>query len=1387
MFCLRVFLNIMFSQVVLSVNWEHKIYVSITTGINDTTCWTSGQHKPCATVNLALKGLQHNSTVIYITPGIYTLEYGNETQLRDKSQVAIIGNVSNSPGEQQKVVIKCNIFTGLSFLWSDDIILQSLTLHGCGGVQVSTSRNLSSQSFQLLMFQVAVYMLYCKNVQIVDVMIESSNGTGLTMYNTVGNVTISGCVFKENGVGILYGGGGLQIEWSYCDPENEWDCPEEEASRVDDNNDSFYNIINCIFTSNVAQGGSLLSCYYKLSNQGRDSYMFGRGGGVSVIFKGQASNNKIIMYYNLLQDNQADHGGGLYIGYYDNAYNNSIVISQTIVTNNSNPTIFDLSLNADRGGGGVKIKHASMYSTVIKQLVNVIEMTSCNISNNTGIIGGGLAIETGSTFNLHLSDIVFVSNIAYQGSACYFTNENHFNQNFETIKITKCIFKVNQHACDVRNHVYNFICSGTIYSSSIPISFNGINIFSDNSASAIEVHGSVITINPGTEMSFIGNSGSYGGAIALYECSYIVLYNETKLTFINNIATSKGAAIYSGFCNTQRACQFQLSCCFVRYYISSVHPDNWITELIFSLNKVINIHTQWLFDYKQPNAIYATSLSSCWWPLLPNTSNITLSSIKRTLCWNNWNYTSDNCATSIQSGVAFLNESEHLNIQPGARLAMIEYDGTGNIATEKLKICLSLNEYSMYCTITSEPIIYQLCQEMYCSTVDSSYYLHVATLDEVPLEANYKISFDNCTWPFKLNQIDQPYIYPFYGYACVITIPGLCCSENCFSSKKCAIGSNYANTLLGYCLSSYNSQPVIGRCPPSRQYITFDYFYNHQFHTFDNYISKILNDTVNDERFNYMGRLNGACKTSSCVPINSQFLVCANWSTKWEYGHVYQHDLLVFFTIEMLPLTLFLSLLIVLNIKLTNGSFNGYVFYCQILCLSFTRIREFLFFYDDSDYSLSYHNDNVRVKLLNLPQSIWNLNFIDFVPFAPYVCILSTMGSLGAIAFWYVIAAYPFLLLLFLYGWITMYNKGFKCVVSITQPLHRALARFWRMTNIQPSFTHSISSIYVLCFTQFAATSFKLLHYTKWYSLTNEYETGIAFYYDGTLNYFGYPHAFLGILAIIILIVVVFIPTVYLLLHPFKWFHKILDWCRLKRSQFVITLVDDYTGAFKNGCDSTIDYRYFAGLYLLLRIVIICLYYIPIQQYHIILGIQTSLCAIAGGSIMIFRPYRKNIHNFSEFLIFSILALLSGISLSSEYGYINLYLIYLPPGVASIYCIYWIMKKIASCCFYCRPIKQKQTETNEEYILPLDDNDTFADRVMNPHEYDERHVNTVQYESPLSEMEPLITHFPEMTHHISINPVSTITTRSRHSSSTKSYNSNSRTSTRLLLDEQSEL
>ena len=61
--------------------------------------------------------------------------------------------------------------------------------------------------------------------------------------------------------------------------------------------------------------------------------------------------------------------------------------------------------------------------------------------------------------------------------------------------------------------------------------------------------------------------------MALYEFSYIVLYNETKLTFSNNTATSKRGAIYSGVCNRKTPDHFQQSICFIVYYDSGIQPD----------------------------------------------------------------------------------------------------------------------------------------------------------------------------------------------------------------------------------------------------------------------------------------------------------------------------------------------------------------------------------------------------------------------------------------------------------------------------------------------------------------------------------------------------------------------------------------------------------------------------------------------------------------------------------------------------------------------------------------------------------------------------------------------------------------------------------------------
>ena len=76
-------------------NWQYQIYVSSSDGTNSSSCWNGSV--PCNTFNLALQGIQHNSTVIYLYPGIYTLD----DEVRSISHVTIIGlslyHVTNWP------------------------------------------------------------------------------------------------------------------------------------------------------------------------------------------------------------------------------------------------------------------------------------------------------------------------------------------------------------------------------------------------------------------------------------------------------------------------------------------------------------------------------------------------------------------------------------------------------------------------------------------------------------------------------------------------------------------------------------------------------------------------------------------------------------------------------------------------------------------------------------------------------------------------------------------------------------------------------------------------------------------------------------------------------------------------------------------------------------------------------------------------------------------------------------------------------------------------------------------------------------------------------------------------------------------------------------------
>ena len=216
-------------------------------------------------------------------------------------------------------------------------------------------------------------------------------------------------------------------------------------------------------------------------------------------------------------------------------------------------------------------------------------------------------------------------------------------------------------------------------------------------------------------------------------------------------------------------------------------------------------------------------------------------------------------------------------------------------------------------------------------------------------------------------------------------------------------------------------------------------------------------------------------------------------------------------------------------------------------------------------------------------------------------------------------------------------------------------------------------------------------------------------------------------------------------------------------------VIDSLTGSFKNGLENTYDYRSFAGLYLLLRIIIICLHFIHEDSCYastftisIISCTATGLFILVGGAIVIFRPFRRNVHNFSNF-VFTFLflsayeILLASSSSYDDYTYYSssyniihvctlsgphsIYYISITTMLVLIvigYCTYIIIikKSRLACGFKTKKPSandDEQTMLQQSNISPSLNDDFNADRMANPDNYEERHFSNAWLESHISD------------------------------------------------------
>ena len=465
---------------------------------------------------------------------------------------------------------------------------------------------------------------------------------------------------------------------------------------------------------------------------------------------------------------------------------------------------------------------------------------------------------------------------------------------------------------------------------------------------------------------------------------------------------------------------------------------------------------------------------------------------------------------------------------------------------------------------------------------------------------------------------------------------------HCYSQypirAKCTPDSLYSPR-PGYCFSHYHNSTIYGYCPATFNTVKFFFlhetlawyfFYFGLVFSFEDFIG--TNDVDLCPKGTY-GRLCGRCNGS--VSITSPQLGCVNEDLIYISHLLSSNEIFhLYIAVEFTFLTMIVGFVMLFAINFTTGSLNGYIFYCQIISVIYSFGYQSVYVNSKKHILYDYYSYIV------FSTSGYVFSNLDF----PYFFLLDEgyfTSKIAAISFWYIISFYPLLLLLLLYVWIIMYHKGFKCVLCITRPIHKVLARFWSFFDIQPSFIKSLASVYILCFTRFAYTSVQLLQFTKWHSITGSYKkSGTAFYFDGTLDYFGQGHWPYGLLAIVMLLLVNILPVLFLLFYPFGWFHSFLRFCKLHK-EGLIAVGDVFTGPFKHGGDSgTPDSRLFASCYLILRLIIVSL----VGSFQNVGGIDNVLIIVlvllflSAGIIMMVKPFVRLIHNVVEFSLLIVIA-----------------------------------------------------------------------------------------------------------------------------------------------------
>lgn len=384
---------------------------------------------------------------------------------------------------------------------------------------------------------------------------------------------------------------------------------------------------------------------------------------------------------------------------------------------------------------------------------------------------------------------------------------------------------------------------------------------------------------------------------------------------------------------------------------------------------------------------------------------------------------------------------------------------------------------------------------------------------------------------------------------------------------------------------------------------------------------------------------------------------------------------LLYLCLALLPLTIFFFVVILCNIDATAAHMNSLLCIMQILIFSLNSNSQ-------SFLETGKAGSKTIAVIAWTIIGFWNLDILLYV--YPSFCITPEMSILQVMSLEYIVALYPLVLIFVAYVLIELHDNDYRLIRVPWLMVRRYLKRLRKhhTVNFDPksSIIKYFSTFLLLAYSKILFVSLNLIAFTRIYKMDGSFLNGSSYvlYSNASVQYLGSEHLPYFILASIVILVFNILPLLVLFLYPLKVFQRLLSSCKCIRWHPLHAFADKFQGCYKDGTNKSLDYRYFAGIFLLIRI----LYHLHVvinNQYSIFV---TQIIPLVSAALFgILHPYKNDLYNRLDCTFFTILTVGQICSATNRYvANLPITLLYIFAAIPLSYLFLLVLHKFLALC-----------------------------------------------------------------------------------------------------------